>query len=191
MIILIRSEQKKLGFTIVELLVVIVVIAILAAITVIAYNGIQARANDSRMQTGVSQLEKAIRLWNVNTGEYPKGGYGSTAAVGATNCADGSGGWIYSGVYACTLEDVLQKQSLIPSNFTLNLPPNKGYGGGYDGRNSIMFYACNDPGEFALYYYLQNPSTSDTASLTNVESNGCTTSPRVTYAMKAARYIQL
>jgi prepilin-type N-terminal cleavage/methylation domain-containing protein len=35
------SKQKQRGFTIVELLIVIVVIGILAAITIVAYNGIQ------------------------------------------------------------------------------------------------------------------------------------------------------
>ena len=37
-------KKTKSGFTIVELLIVIVVIGILAAITIVAYNGIQSRA---------------------------------------------------------------------------------------------------------------------------------------------------
>ncbi|MCA9336117.1 prepilin-type N-terminal cleavage/methylation domain-containing protein, partial [Candidatus Saccharibacteria bacterium] len=41
------AKNKKTGFTIVELLIVIVVIAILAAITIVAYNGIQQRSRDS------------------------------------------------------------------------------------------------------------------------------------------------
>ena len=40
----INSLRKDRGFTIVELLIVIVVIAILAAITIDDYNGIQNRA---------------------------------------------------------------------------------------------------------------------------------------------------
>ncbi len=39
------KQTKSRGFTIVELLIVIVIIAILAAITIVAYNGIQNRAN--------------------------------------------------------------------------------------------------------------------------------------------------
>ena len=40
-------KSPRSGFTIVELLIVIVVIAILAAITIVAFNGIQERARAS------------------------------------------------------------------------------------------------------------------------------------------------
>lgn len=52
------SPTNKHGFTIVELLIVIVVIAILAAISVVAYNGIQNRAKDSAVEAEVSQMYK-------------------------------------------------------------------------------------------------------------------------------------
>ena len=48
------------GFTIVELLIVIVVIAILAAITVVAYTGIQNRADESAYQSTASQAGKKV-----------------------------------------------------------------------------------------------------------------------------------
>lgn len=48
------------GFTIVELLIVVVVIAILAAITIVAYNGISQRAKTSSLQSSVSQLAKRV-----------------------------------------------------------------------------------------------------------------------------------
>ena len=40
------------GFTIVELLIVIVIIGILAAITIVAYNGITARAQTTAKRIG-------------------------------------------------------------------------------------------------------------------------------------------
>lgn len=50
------------GFTIVELLIVIVVIAILAAISVVAYNGIQDRSKNSKVAADINTLVKAINL---------------------------------------------------------------------------------------------------------------------------------
>jgi prepilin-type N-terminal cleavage/methylation domain-containing protein len=59
------------GFTIVELLIVIVVIAILAAISIVAYNGIQERARFSAMRSDLSSLNKAIQLYYADNGTYP------------------------------------------------------------------------------------------------------------------------
>lgn len=50
--------KKQTGFTIVELLIVIVIIGILAAITVVAYNGIQERARSSSGKTFASQIAR-------------------------------------------------------------------------------------------------------------------------------------
>lgn len=55
-----HRRQTSVGFTIVELLIVVVVIAILAAITIVAYNGIQQRAARSALQSEVSQAAKKI-----------------------------------------------------------------------------------------------------------------------------------
>ena len=60
------------GFTIVELLIVIVVIAILAAITLVAYNGIRERAEGSAAQSNVAQGLKKIKSFAVTNAEsYP------------------------------------------------------------------------------------------------------------------------
>lgn len=56
------------GFTIVELLIVIVVIGILAAITIVAYNGIQDRARASSVVTGFKNIDKAFRLMAIDQG---------------------------------------------------------------------------------------------------------------------------
>jgi type IV pilus assembly protein PilA len=53
-------RSKQTGFTIVELLIVVVVIAILAAITIVSFNGIQARANQAKIDSDISVLNKSI-----------------------------------------------------------------------------------------------------------------------------------
>lgn len=63
--------KTKSGFTIVELLIVIVVIAILAAITIVAYNGIQQRARDSTAAQLTSQAGRKILAYQALNGSYP------------------------------------------------------------------------------------------------------------------------
>lgn len=63
---------RSAGFTIVELLIVIVVIAILAAISIVAYNGIQSRAKDAARVQKVTDIAKALEMYKVDKGEYPR-----------------------------------------------------------------------------------------------------------------------
>ncbi|RYF27563.1 MAG: prepilin-type N-terminal cleavage/methylation domain-containing protein [Chloroflexi bacterium] len=63
--------MKSRGFTIVELLIVIVVIGILSAITIVAFNGIQQRGRDSVRSSDVKSLQKAIELYKADNNQYP------------------------------------------------------------------------------------------------------------------------
>jgi type II secretion system protein G len=65
------KHKQQSGFTIVELLIVIVVIGILAAITIVAYNGVQQRAKDTRRSSDVSHLKQLLELYKTDTGTYP------------------------------------------------------------------------------------------------------------------------
>ena len=61
------------GFTIVELLVVIVVIGILAALTVVAYTGISGNVVTASLQSDLSNAKKQLALYYVDHGSYPTG----------------------------------------------------------------------------------------------------------------------
>lgn len=65
-----RFGRQK-GFTIVELLIVIVVIGILAAITVVAYNGMQQRARDAKRASDAKNIVKALEAYKATNGNYP------------------------------------------------------------------------------------------------------------------------
>lgn len=64
-------RKSTSGFTIVELLIVIVIIGILAAITIVAYNGIQERARISSVSSALSQVTRKIATFAVDGNGYP------------------------------------------------------------------------------------------------------------------------
>ena len=62
---------KQKGFTIVELLIVIVVIGLLAAITMVAYGNIQGRASISKVQNDLRSIQKLLEMYKTDNGVYP------------------------------------------------------------------------------------------------------------------------
>lgn len=66
MVMYATTKSKERGFTIVELLIVIVVIGILAAITIVAFNGVQERAQNTKRESEVNTLIKAITAARVS-----------------------------------------------------------------------------------------------------------------------------
>ena len=64
--------RKQLpGFTLVELLITIVIIAILSIIAIVGYNGIQQRARESRIQYQLTQGRKQMELYRIENGVWP------------------------------------------------------------------------------------------------------------------------
>ncbi len=61
----------KKGFTIVELLVVIVVIGIIAAITIVAYGGIAKKAKIATIQSDIDNSGRLVKMFQVENGTYP------------------------------------------------------------------------------------------------------------------------
>ena len=88
-----KMKSNQSGFTIVELLIVIVVIAILAAITIVAYNGIQSRAKTRSAQAAANTIVKKAEAANTINSGYPTatGNFTSEASLtgsGITLAAD-------------------------------------------------------------------------------------------------------
>lgn len=81
MSMLIRPKSSQ-GFTIVELLIVIVVIAILATITIVAYNGITNEADKAVIASDIRDISKRIEADKVTSDTYPDNLNGYNLPVG-------------------------------------------------------------------------------------------------------------
>ncbi len=66
-------NNTRAGFTIVELLIVVVVIAILAAITIVSYNGVTSQAYRSQIDSEITAMAKQLQLYAVKATTYPVG----------------------------------------------------------------------------------------------------------------------
>src|ERR1035437_8730885 len=68
---MLKSPERQSGFTIVELLIVIVIIAILATVTIVAYNGLTSQAKVAVMQSDLSSSSDQLKLYQVTYESYP------------------------------------------------------------------------------------------------------------------------
>jgi len=116
--------KRRKGFTIVELITVIVIISILATIAVVASNYVQRQARDNERKSDVLLLKNAIDKYHDNNGTYP---------LPASGCA------VNNGCYVDLLIPILVPNyiSSIPSSPTGS---NYAYVRGTDAEDSYGVY---------------------------------------------------
>jgi len=83
-------QRKTEGFTIVELILVIVIIGVLVTIVILAYPGYQQRARDSERQSDMRQLSAALSAYALQKNNY----VGSASGCGVSGNGNG---WINAG----------------------------------------------------------------------------------------------
>lgn len=161
-------QKKQHGFTIVELLIVIVVIAILAAIVIVAYNGIQSRARDARRLSDLGNIQTALGMYYIDNGRYPA----ANGSVGGPSQCISSPGW------ACWAGGS-DTNSLVPAKYMANIPidpSNKDVNAcaGPTGQTTRLYgYRVKADGSgYMLGTWLENVSTSDPNYLSGAVNYG-------------------
>lgn len=135
-------KTNNRGFTIVELLIVIVVIAILAAITIVAYNGIQNRAKSSAAAALAGMISKKVEAYNSLHGSYPTYCQFATSTTNATGTPTGIG---TAGCVAGAAVAAIEAKLDDPTDVRMNTPTD---------QNSVLYKVCTSPARTAqLHYY--------------------------------------
>lgn len=134
--------KNKHGFTIVELLIVIVVIGILAAITIVAFNGVQTWAQNTQKFNEIKGWQKIFETYKAEAGRYPAMADGTyclgrgfpVGGGGERRCRDfeGVGGTSVLESDNATLMSSLETVAKIPT------PSNIPVGGTVDHMHSIV-----------------------------------------------------
>lgn len=113
---LLSRRNNRHGFTIVELLIVIVVIGILAAITIVAYNGIQQRARNAKTTAAAKAYLNAFQIYVAQNGSYPNVGYNNYClGQPVASCSSTGSSWSQDAGLETALKTVITPLPL-PSN---------------------------------------------------------------------------
>ncbi len=142
------------GFTIVELLVVIVVIGVLAATTTVAYNGISERARFVSMRSDLSQLERMVELYFADKGNYP------ISRNSGTGCDAG----YWCGYGQATNDDFIP--GIVPA-YASTLPKLPAADGG------AYLYKSINGSDYKLIRYKNGLSASEQAAFADMRTSGC------------------
>jgi general secretion pathway protein G len=89
-----RNRRRERGVTLVEMMVVLVIIGLVAAIVAINVLPAQDRARAEKARTDISNLEQALELYRLDKARYPTMDEGLAALTGAGGAAAGASAYI-------------------------------------------------------------------------------------------------
>ncbi len=160
-------KQSKSGFTIVEILIVLVVIGILASIVIVSYSQVQARARDARRKTDISNMIKALEIYYSDNGSYPLAS-GTNSSINAYWYTSDTTSW---DTFRTALSGAIDIFPTDPSNVSGNVlsPGSTSYNYAYYGNGGSY---CNaHPGQMYIIVYRYEVSPQESSIDGNCTSN--------------------
>lgn len=146
----------RAGFTIVELLITIVVIAIFAAISTTAYGSIQARAKNTQIMAAAESYAEALKLYAIDNGTLPSSAQAGGSYTCLGNYADGVCANFTGYVTRTTFDNLLSQYR--GSSSRPDLPEEYIYTNNYNNWwRGVTYYADQTQLQFIQYKTSQCP----------------------------------
>ena len=193
-----RDHFTRRGFTIVELLIVIVIIGILGALVIVAYNGIQSRANNTQTLTSVNAQMKALRQYATDNGVWPPYAVTGYPCIGENYLAQNSfstgqcgqvpGSCVSGGVSCTTTTNSTYTSDLRPYFNNTSIPTPSLQPVNYNGTNyrGAWVHANNATSTLVIRYWLAgNVSCDSPGGIPGVKQYGDTNSAVCAVTMQA------
>lgn len=79
--------SMRRGFTLIEVLVAVTIVAVLVSIGVVSYGSVNKRSRDAKRKGDVEQLRSALEMYRADNGYYPNTGSGSWADASGLSTA--------------------------------------------------------------------------------------------------------
>lgn len=134
----VKQQQKNSGFTLVELLVVVAILAAMAGIATTALGGYQEKARGELVLTEMKKIRNAILKFKVNTGYFPKKGVFSTKAETDINKSD------FSFLFYSPRNSGSDASSKGTEKLPWDIASSRGWNGPYLSMDSIHYLRLGD-----------------------------------------------
>lgn len=135
--------KKDRGFTLVELLVVISIIAILAVVGITVFSGVQKSARDTKRRADLKAIAMALEIYKSSNNIYPM------TPSGHWFCSDLASEWLV----------------VLPPIYMINVPLDPKNTGGIPWGAGFTYCYYSDAGaDFMLVAHMESPTTADLLS---------------------------
>jgi prepilin-type N-terminal cleavage/methylation domain-containing protein len=161
MILNLQSKKNNNGFTMIELLIVIVIMGILSVVGLGTFRSSQLKARDSKRKTDIRSIGDALEVYYNDFGSYPVGQTGNIIGCGA------------DAISACSPGSIWQNTTN-STTYMVQIP---------EDPNSGLYYYISDGRSFQIYAHLENERdrdvpkdlNGDPTNYSNPGNNGCVT----------------